>query len=123
MQTIAVDPIRQGFAFSFSLKFTGANGAPLGFSLLTAQRIVGQFRRKIGEEGEPLATVDTANNTLSVTAVDTISFTLSSNVTANFPAGKTAYIDFARLVSDSWIYMPPIIPWPVADTVTIPPVT
>lgn len=121
-QTISLAPIVKGYRFAFTLNFVDTQGAaPPGFDLAAATRVMGQFRVARDDTGAPLATVDSADGSLTVVDANTISFTIPASATATMTPGQPAWVDFARLVADDWRHIPVIVPWPVIDPVTIPP--
>lgn len=121
-QTITLAPIVKGYRFAFTLNFIDTQGAsPAGFDLVAATRVMGQFRVSREDAGAPLATVDTADGSLTVVDANTISFTIPSSATKAMTAGQPAWVDFARLVAGDWRHIPVIVAWPVIDPVTIPP--
>lgn len=118
---ITVSPIKRGFRFGASLRFTGPNGAALsGFDLTTADRIKAQFRRAMDEASTvpALATIDTNDGSIDVVNATTLSFTLTAEQTAAFPAA--AWVDFIRLDGNVWTPIPVAIQWPVQGVVTRP---
>jgi len=123
-QKIVLDPIRPGYAFAFTLNFTGPDGAALaGFDLTAATRIRAEFRAQISDAGAPLATIDTQDGSIVVVDANSLTFTLSAAATASLTPGKPAWVDFTRLAGGQWAVFTPPIPWPVTDTVTNPPTT
>lgn len=121
-QHVTLAPIVVGYRFAFTLAFTGADDAPLtGFDLLTATRVMGQFRKSREDDGPPLATVDTQDGSLAIVNAQTMSFILPKESTAGMTAGQPAWVDFARLDGGVWSHIPVLIGWPVIDPVTIPP--
>lgn len=120
--TLSLAPIVKGYRFAFALNFIDAEGAPPpGFDLASATRVMGQFRAARNAADALLATVDTADGSLTVVDANTISFTIPANATATMTPGQPAWVDFAWLVADDWRHIPVIIAWPVIDPVTIPP--
>lgn len=120
---VTVQPITVGYRFGHSLKFLAENGvdpAP-GLDLTTAQRVYGQFRKSEKDEGEPYATVDTGDGTLSVVDANTVSFFITAEKTRNIPPGKAVWVDFAWFDGANWYPIPVRIGWPVRDPVTVPP--
>ncbi len=121
-QTITLAPIVKGYSFSFALNFIDADGAPpAGFDLTAATRVMGQFRPAREDAGPPLATVDTADGSLTINDAHSISFTIPASATAAMTGGQPAWVDFAWRVAEDWRHIPVIIAWPVIDPVTIPP--
>jgi hypothetical protein len=79
-QTITLAPIVKGYRFAFTLNFVDAQGAPPpGFDLAAATRVMGQFRAAREDTGAPLATVDSADGSLTVVDANTISFTIAGS--------------------------------------------
>lgn len=120
MQSVVLDPIHPGYAFSRAITFATHGDEVLGFSFLQASRVCGQFRTGPGAQYELIATLDSQNGSLFLLSADTVKAALSGNQTSLFPPGASAWLDFALLLGQEWFYLPALIPWPVVSTVTQP---
>ena len=119
-QTIIVDPVQPGFAFSGAFTLVGLNGANPGIVALTGVRVIADVRAYSDTTGALLAHLDTTGGTLVVVGPYTLQFNMTAAQTLAV-VGDFVFIDFVRLDGATPQPMPLKIKWPVKKTVTAAP--
>ena len=119
-QTIIVDPIRPGYAFTGAFTLVGQNGAAPGLVSLAGVRLIADVRSYSDTSGTIYAHLDTTNGNLVITGGYTIQFSLTAAQTTTI-AGDFAFIDFVRMDGATPQPLPLKIKWPVKRTVTAAP--
>jgi len=111
---VTVKRIVQGYSFVHQLRFASpGGGAPSMPDLTVANRITGGFRSTANPSLPVIATLDTADGSLTPIDAATLRMAIPAAVTALFPLTGVA-LAFARLDAGLWSPLPVVFPaWPV----------